>query len=321
MKRELISVIVPVYNVEKYLSDCIQSILEQSYDSFEVLLVDDGSTDKSGMICESFQKQDSRIRVFHKMNGGLSDARNYGLKHAIGKYVTFVDSDDYLSSYCLEYMYNAMQNYHLDIVQGLFTRDETRLGKGQMNEITVFNSPEETLNNYLNYHLLEGHACNKLYISELFDDIRYPVGKIQEDAWTTYKVFAQSNRVGVVDYYSYYYRYNNMSIMNREFDIRRFEIINLPDHILEFLDKNGLRESLEKDLDYFAVRLALKTYNDCISHNSDKKFDAEMIKTRDYILSKPMDCNKLGIKYSLLIFFLRLAPHLYKTIIREKRKI
>ena len=124
---DLISIIVPVYNVENYLKECIESLINQSYSNTEILLIDDGSTDNSGIICDEYQKVDSRITVYHKKNGGLSDARNYGIERMNGNYVTFVDSDDFISIYTLEIMYEVAINYNSDLV---FTKNAVRFNDG-----------------------------------------------------------------------------------------------------------------------------------------------------------------------------------------------
>lgn len=115
MQLDKISIIVPVYNVEQYITRCIESITSQTYRNIEILLIDDGSTDNSGNICDEYQKKDSRVMTFHKTNGGLSDARNYGIKHASGQYLCFVDSDDYISKHMVEILYNNLIKYSADI--------------------------------------------------------------------------------------------------------------------------------------------------------------------------------------------------------------
>ena len=114
-KQDLISVIVPVYNVENYLKRCLDSIINQTYQNIEIILIDDGSTDNSGNLCEDYKKIDNRIKVVHKTNGGLSDARNTGIKKAKGKYITFVDSDDYVEYDYVEYLYNLIKKYDTNI--------------------------------------------------------------------------------------------------------------------------------------------------------------------------------------------------------------
>ena len=131
----LVSVIVPVYNVQDYLAECINSIIRQNYTHFELLLVDDGSTDNSGMLCEQYRKKDNRIKVIHKKNGGLSDARNYGIDKALGEYLTFIDSDDYVSEIYLNALVNTAIHNNADIVQVEFTREKNRLASKRKQNI------------------------------------------------------------------------------------------------------------------------------------------------------------------------------------------
>lgn len=321
MNQEMISIVVPVYNVQDYLSECIESVLRQTYTNFELLLVDDGSKDDSGKICDLYEGKDDRIRVFHKKNGGLSDARNYAIPHAKGEYIMFLDSDDYLSIHCLEYMLKTMIDHDLNIVQGFFTREESTLDHGAIDShhVSLFLSEEEILRSYFMYGLIEGHACNKLYKTYLFKDLRYPFGKIQEDAWTTYKALFFAKRVGVMQYNTYFYRYNNQSIMNGKFDVRRFDALQVPAYIKAFLNEQNVSFSLDKELDYFSMRLGLKTYNDCINSGADSVYKTQMENTRKYILDIPMNISLWGKKYCLMVTLLRLSSRLYKQAIRRFR--
>ena len=319
MVKNLVSIVVPVFNVQEYLCDCIESVLNQTYRDIEIILVDDGSTDNSGNICDYYGLKDNRIHVIHKNNGGLSDARNYGIEASKGNYIMFLDSDDYISNNCIEIMLTTMKKYNIEIVQGLFTRDSEKLGKGNCENISIYTSPMQVLKHYLGYNLLEGHACNKLYESKLFVNTRFPVGKIQEDAWTTYKTFYNAKGVGVINYYSYYYRYNDNSIMNGNFDGRRFEILKVPDQIRKYLTDNSASFSLDKDIEYFTMRLGLKTYNDCIQHKAEKRFDLEMNNIRNIISKLKMDYRKWGIKYSLMVLLMKCNYKIYNSMIRNIR--
>lgn len=180
-----VSVIVPVYNVERYLPRCIDSILAQTYTDFELLLVDDGSPDGCGRICDEYAKKDRRIRVFHKKNGGQSDARNYGLDHMQGNYVTFVDSDDYVG-----------ENY-LSILMEMITEGETDFSVLSFEQVYDLESIQ--FNDKDERHYYDGSemyrimvvgkitgttVCGKLFRKELFDSIRFPVGKVYEDTDT-----------------------------------------------------------------------------------------------------------------------------------------
>ena len=224
----LISVVVPVYNVEKYLKKCIESIIEQYYDNLEIILVDDGSTDDSGKICDAYCKQDNRIQVIHKKNGGLSDARNVAIDILTGEYVTFVDSDDYISQDYISYLYEIIRKYDADISMCNFkyiNEDGICLNKVvDSGSIMQFNAM-----NALNC-MLEGNEINtsagmKLYKSNLFEQIRYPKGKLYEDIATTYKLFMKSKILVYGDRSLYIYLCRSGSITKRPFSNKMYDSI------------------------------------------------------------------------------------------------
>ena len=209
--ENLISVIVPVYNVEKYLGRCIDSILNQTYKNLEIILVDDGSTDSSGKLCDDSKEKDTRLRVIHKVNGGLSSARNSGLNVMTGEYVMFVDSDDYISADCVESLYNlilksksriAIGNYEMtDSSQYLFPRAQENIQ--QISGVEALNTVQ-----YVS-------AWAKLYEAKLFKKLRFPEGCLHEDEGTTYKALYYSDSVVVSDGAVYAYFYNPESITKR----------------------------------------------------------------------------------------------------------
>ena len=220
---QLISIIVPVYNVEEYLKECIDSILNQTYKNLEIILVNDGSTDKSGSICEDYAKVDSRIKVVHKKNGGLSDARNLGLDRALGEYVIFIDSDDYIDQRMCEILLNYANKYSVDIVSCNFKRVFE-------NNIIEFNVPlfKEKIKIFTNDEVLEKYfltlapeifaTWNKLYKKSLFftdEKIRFPVNRLHEDIATTYRLYAESKKVVLLNELLYNYRQRSNSIMKK----------------------------------------------------------------------------------------------------------
>ncbi|MBQ3553328.1 MAG: glycosyltransferase [Clostridia bacterium] len=221
-----ISVIVPVYNVETYLNRCVDSILIQTFSDFELILVDDGSKDNSGAICDEYTKEDERVFVIHKANGGLSDARNTGLECAKGEYVAFIDSDDWVDQKFLQVLYEYILYHHADIAAVNFhkeyddRKDEAeRLTEGCYTGAEVLEQYlyDDKATIYINI------ACNKLYRKALFENIRYPLGKFHEDGFTTYRLLGLAQKVYVAndDLYFYYQRKN--SIMNREFSLARMD--------------------------------------------------------------------------------------------------
>lgn len=214
-----ISIIVPVYNVESYLHQCIDSILAQTFSDFELILVDDGSTDQSGKICDEYAKEDGRIKVIHKKNGGLSDARNAALEGAAGKYIGFVDSDDYVDPKMYETMYEAVKHTSTDIVccaMDYFYDGSSRMeGKWpDISEAILYERRDFIENFYpLTKEIIRASACNKLYTRRIFDQIRFPVGKKYEDSYVRLDILDKANKVLILPDALYFYRQRNGSIM------------------------------------------------------------------------------------------------------------
>lgn len=218
---DTISIIVPVYNVEEYLRKCVESILSQSYHLFELILVDDGSTDGSGVLCDELGRLDSRIRVIHKDNGGLSDARNRGIEVATGKYIMFVDSDDYVLPQMCECLLNAVKKYKCQLAICDFLKvysdnvDEEK-DEIDINKVSCTKMKKEDAYNpffYKERYVQFEVAWNKLYDRELFDGVRFPIGKIHEDTATTYLLLYKAKGIVYIDTKLYCYRQRNNSIM------------------------------------------------------------------------------------------------------------
>lgn len=216
----MISVVVPIYNVDKFLEQCIESIINQTYKDIEIILVDDGSTDDSGKICDSYRAIDNRIIVIHKKNEGLSSARNAGLEVAHGEYICFIDSDDYIHIRMFEIMESYIRS--ADIV---ICGKRDIWGTGSNNIISESLNVDYQIDTMsgeraFEHFLLEDNegyvvAWNKLYRTRTFllNGIRYPEGKIHEDCFTTYRLFIQSDRVVYIDIPLYNYRHRDGSIM------------------------------------------------------------------------------------------------------------
>ena len=212
---EKISVVIPVYNVSKYLNQCIESIINQKYKKLEIILVDDGSTDNSAQICDEYAKKDYRIKVIHKENGGLSDARNTGIDNATGDYIGFVDSDDWISEDMYLTLYNNMKKEDADIscCNRFFAYSNKIIPYGTVNFYEVMNS-ERAIELMCTHGYLGTSAYTKLYKRETFKDIRYPKGKVNEDIYTTYKLFDRASRIVYEAVPLYYYRQRKGSITN-----------------------------------------------------------------------------------------------------------
>ncbi|WP_285814717.1 glycosyltransferase family 2 protein [Thomasclavelia cocleata] len=257
-----ISVIVPVYNVEKCLSCCIESIINQTYHNIEIILVDDGSTDKSGDICDNYAKKDKRIKVLHKTNGGLSDARNCGIDKAKGKYITFIDSDDYVSKYYCQILLDTLVKYDVDVSIGNYkrvneyTQDDLDISEY---DVDILTGKQVCFKLYTKQAIQITIACGKLYKSNFFEKYRYPVGKIHEDEYVTYKILFESKKVAVLDEQIYFYRINMDGIILSGFSLKRFDAIQaFEERVIYFKEHNEyeLMKLAEKD-----KNLALAQYN------------------------------------------------------------
>ena len=208
----LISVIVPVYKVELYLRQCVDSLLAQTYSNLEIILVDDGSPDGCPAICDEYARKDSRVRVIHKPNGGLSDARNVGLDAARGEYIGFIDSDDWVMPDMYEYLYKGMKEHNADIsVCEYFEVWPKKCRATNRPEVRIFEGKESV--NAILLLKIGSYAWNKLYKREMWgDEIRYPTGKLYEDVRTTYRVFERAALVAALPEPKYFYRRTNESI-------------------------------------------------------------------------------------------------------------
>lgn len=211
----LISVIVPCYKVEQYLPTCIDSILRQTYRHLEVLLVDDGSPDKSGEICDAYAKQDDRIKVIHKQNGGLSDARNVAIDQAKGEWITFIDSDDFVADNYVETLYRLALELDCDCSVCRFRtfKEGDKIDHHRMTPVKEKFTPQKAVEQMFYQEKFDNNAHSKLYHRRLFESgIRYPKGLVFEDLATTYKLLLQSRSVAYTDAELYYYLLRGDSI-------------------------------------------------------------------------------------------------------------
>lgn len=220
--NDLISVIVPIYKVEKYLDECISSIVNQTYRNMQIILVDDGSPDRCGEICDEWAKRDSRIMVIHKSNGGLSDARNAGIDVAIGEFIVFIDSDDWVESTMLEVMHNLLQKEQADFVAcGIVDCYPDKKIVHSM-PYTVGGS-ELFLERIYKDTVFPISAWNKLYRRECWKELRFPKGKLCEDAFTTYLLVDKARKIVQIPNALYNYRIRESSIMTTVFRPERMD--------------------------------------------------------------------------------------------------
>lgn len=224
----LISVIVPIYNVEQYIERCVDSIINQTYKNLEIILVDDGSPDNCPQICDEYAKKDNRIKVIHKENGGLSDARNAGMKIATGDYISFIDSDDWIDTSMFEDMLNQLIEDGSDVVScGVKWVKEygTLIRNVTVNESSVINRYDAEKEIIVDGKLKQ-HVWNKLYRTELIKDIPFEKGKYHEDVFWSYQIFGKVNTVSIMNDSYYYYVQRGNSIMGEEYSARRLDALD-----------------------------------------------------------------------------------------------
>lgn len=251
-----ISVIVPVYKVEQYLEECLDSIIHQSYTNLEIILVDDGSPDNCPQICDRYAEKDSRIIVIHKTNGGLSDARNVGIDIASGEYYSFIDSDDWISINAYEHLIQIAEKTAAEILCfGYYDVLKNKTIKGLCPDNTRCVPGKDAVCTFMEGREISGYAWSKLYRAELFENTRFPVGELFEDLAIVPEVIAKSSSVALVNECLYYYRHRSTSIVNSSFTSANLVRIKNAKKLLKLSETIG-SEQLEAAKQYYAGTLA-----------------------------------------------------------------
>ena len=318
MENYKISVIVPIYKVEAYLEQCISSITKQTYKNLEIILVNDGSPDNCGQLCDIYAKKDSRIKVIHKKNGGVSDSRNVALDIATGDYIGFVDGDDWININMYEILINEAKNEDADIVEckfkNIYDRD-CKIDTKKVIDKKIFNG-EEAIKQHLNGKYFYRCVWNKIYKKELFRDIRFPLGKTAEELYIIHKLFYRSNKLISIDFQGYYYYIRDNSAMRIggvKLDMFTFEGMKIQhEFICERLP------NLKPRMDKLYINCLLKSYVRCKKniYNTEDTQHYECI-IIDELRRK--DINTSGI--SKLAFTLyKLYPALFVEIMYKLKK-
>ena len=321
--NELISIIVPVYNVEQYLEKCVNSIINQTYKNLEIILVDDGATDTSGKMCDELAKIDSRIKVYHKENGGLSDARNYGVERATGEYIGFVDSDDYIDSEMYEKLYEAIKKENTDVAEcnlKIIYPDRVEL----FTEKKYYSvcTKQEYLEEYLKIEKVFGSACVRLINSKIAKKINFPVGKLYEDTYYAYSLINVADSYVIMDapYYNYLMREN--SITNARFNPRIFNLIEIVEEFHNTVYENypGLEEAADcrRMYAYFSVLNSI-LLEDEFKNNSYYPKIINYFKGNYKMILKNKYINR---SRKLSVILIKLNIDLYrKVLMKYKKKI
>lgn len=311
-----ISIIVPVYKVEKYLKRCVDSILAQTYTNFELILVDDGSPDTCPAMCDKFAKQDNRIKVIHKENGGLSDARNAGLSIATGEYIGFVDSDDYIDPQMYDILLHCLLEDNADVaicnyirVNESYQKITTMLQPSRNKCFSQEEFIQELLQPYGGYFVV---AWNKLYRKAIFNDLRFPLGKQHEDEFIIHHVVARCKKITCVENVLYYYFQREGSIMSQEFNVRHMDYGEALIDRYHFTKKN--KYHLWKD--YCACRLSYELEK-WSAHTSDidiqKKYN-ELRKKSKFLVFEKAAWKDYSIRGKIYMKMQLIMPGVAKNI-------
>lgn len=257
----LISIIVPVYKVEKYLDRCVRSLVNQTYKNLEIILVDDGSPDNCPKMCDEWAKKDSRIKVIHKENGGLSDARNKGFEQSLGEYILFVDSDDYIDEKMVEIMYNRIIEDKTDMCICDFStfEDGQNPNKNFTMEPKVI-SAEKTLKSliYDKSNVYFVVAWNKLFRRELLEKVKFPKGRIHEDEFTCHRFIGECKTISCIYNPLYFYYMREGSITKSKFTEKKLDVIMAMDDRVEYISQN--KPELLEDTKVLALKTIMALY-------------------------------------------------------------
>lgn len=313
---ELVSIIVPIYNAQKFLKECIDSILDQTYQNLEIILVDDGSKDDSGKICDYYAKVDSRIKVFHQENKGLSAARNKGIKNSHGDYIAFIDADDYLSHNMIEVLLQSIKKNDADLSMCSFqyvNEFGERLKENVSPILDEVLNVDEALSKLFKeknwYYIV---AWNKLYKKELWNDIQYPIDFIHEDEAVIHHILYKCKKVVTVKQELLFYRQVNSSIMHN-LNVKRTDIYYALADRLAFLEDKVSNEKIKKlSVQYWYCYLDdfFRYYSD----SENKKYIRRMKKSLWKAMPVMQRCGYLTLRDVMGLYLFLLNPILYKKL-------
>lgn len=321
-EEPLISIIVPIYKVERYLKRCVDSLRNQTYTNLEILLIDDGSPDRCGEICDEYAKADRRIKVIHKENGGVSAARNAGLDAMKGEYVSCVDSDDFVSHYYIENLWMAIKRTNCLLSACRFIRcgddDSIPLAiKNQTCEIEILEK-KELYSCLLYQEGIDFSSWGKLYHRELFHEVRYPVGEWYEDVPTTCKIFEKIDNIAVIQNIDYYYYKRRDSITSVRFDERKMDAIHNVGALRDFISDHYPCLKRAAECRYFSTVCTILFQID------DKKYEQQKVQLWNEIKKyrRGVLLDKYGRKKARLAAMLSYAGHdIMKFLYRVTQRI
>lgn len=318
---EKISVIIPIYKVELYLKQCLDSVLGQTYQNLEIICVDDGSPDRCGEICEEYAKKDTRIRVIHRENGGLSAARNTGIDAATGEYICFIDSDDFVRETFIEYLYGLIKKYGAEIavcpLSQFISEQKSCTMQGGVEQGM---SPTEALSYiFLNFKYVGVYAWNKMYHRDLFTSIRYPEGKYYEDSGTTYRLFLASNRIAIGNEPQYHYRIARAGQITSSGGEKKLDKTKFLYEMKDcFLSKcPDVLEAYEQYMLWSLVDIYASMVDENLSREIKKLLRSDLLMENRFIKEKGL---KLSVYCRLRYYWALYFPSLYNIMRKAKHK-
>lgn len=313
----MISVIVPVYNVEKYIDKCIESILCQTWKDFELILVNDGSTDASGEICSQFAKKDRRIRVFEQQNKGLSGARNTGTKQAKGEYLTYIDSDDFIHPEYLEVLYKTAVDNQTEVAacayQNCLEGEGFGWKKEKVEQPTICTGREAVFRIVRDNSRQMIVAWGKIYHADLKEMLIYPEGKVHEDEFVTYKVLYAAEKVSIVDRPLYAYVQRKESIINTSYSKKRLHKLYALNEAIKFFEAQRDVELRDIALKRYLLNIQIAWYRVHKHMKEQEKLLQELCKEwqKEYQNSGKIILKKCSIVDVISIVAFKISPRLY----------
>lgn len=309
-KLPLLSVIVSVYRVEEYLDRCVDSIVGQTYDNLEIILVDDGSPDRSGEICDKWAAKDGRVKVIHKENGGGAAARNTGMYVMTGDIVAFVDSDDYIAPGMYEYLFNLLEGYGADIAECNYIiteRDDEPLDANEIADVHEYTAVE-AMKEHIADKAFRQSVVNKLYRRKVLESVRFTEGKMIDDEFFTYRAIGNAKKLVHSDKVMYAYRQQIDSVMHRVFSLKRIQAVEAKRERLEYVTKAfpSLASDARIDLWLTCLYQGQNAMRKLDKEDCKKAFEYLSDTVNKYPLTKT-DLSTLSLQYKVWAFMTKVS--------------
>ncbi|NTW71212.1 MAG: glycosyltransferase [Eubacteriaceae bacterium] len=320
--KSKVSIIIPVYNTEKYISKCIDSIMGQAFTDFDLILVNDGSTDNSGKICNNYASEDDRISVIHKPNGGQSSARNAGLAIAKGEYISFIDSDDWIDPdfYCTLVEYADSNRADIAACNLYVVNQWDQIRPFTPDAKSKIYSRAEAVEEIFSNRILTFSPCNKIYRRHIFENLRFDQDIILEDMDIAYKIIHRANKIVYLEQPLYYYRYNNESTLRKKFTLKRIDEYEVKKRMYEFYLKNypELADQVYLELLLTGINLYRLV---SIHHRNKLQQYQYLIEFDRKILRRLLTNSRLKIKKKIEGCWILISPKISIWILNSKDRI